>query len=325
MSDADLPPMEYRKLGRCGLRVSRVSIGAGGLNTWGQRTPRKPEREIRALIRQAHDWGVNLFDVAPAYCDAEGILGRAFAGVPRDRWHVSTKVKLGGDLRDRLATPQEIRQTVENSLRRMRTDTIDILLVTHWPDSWQYSQIVETLLPVLRRLQRDGKIRALGSTEITRRDGSHEWLTRALRDNLFDVVMAGYNMVNQSAERAVFPLCRRHDVGVMSIFTARRAFTRVERIAAVIRDLVRRGIVPDGELDPEQPLSWLLDEEMPKLVHAAYRFSAASEDVTTIVSGTINPEHLRENIAMVLGRPFPADDYQRLKELFGHVAEPVGN
>jgi aryl-alcohol dehydrogenase-like predicted oxidoreductase len=180
-------------------------------------------------------------------------------------------------------------------------------------------------MPVLTALQRKGKVRHLGSSEQTRSDGAHSWLRAILPTNLLDVAMVGHNMFNQSAQRTVFPICEERDIGVVNVFTVRRLFSEPARLTEVTRDLQARGIV-DGSLDPERPLDWLLgDGKAANLIEAAYRYALFTPGVTAVMTGTIDIDQLRQNIALVDKGPLPSEDLERLSTLFEAVDEPMGN
>lgn len=316
--------MIYKRLGRTDLRVSLLGFGSGGLNPLGQRTG-IPEADIHRLVRRALDLGINFFDTAPppTYLDSEGILGRALEGVPRDNYVLSTKVTLAQPDSDALLTPEQIRAGLADSLRRLRTDYIDLILIGG--NVATYEKIRDDLIPTFRQLQQEGKFRFLGSTEKSAQDGAHEWLQLGLRDDLYDVVMSAYNLINQSAERTVFPYCQKNNVGVLNIFTVRNVFSRPARLREVLNDLVARGIVPPEAAEGTEPLEWLTHETGGSLVNAAYRFAAANPNVSTIMTGTLNPEHLADNVGIIEQAPLSAAQVARLRELFGNVAEPIGN
>ena len=318
--------MQYRRLGRTNQQVSLVSLGSGGHDPFGQRHKNIPESEIHRLIHRALELGVNLFDTAPAYLDSELILGRALKEVPREKYLLSTKVALVKDAEGKeLASGEEISRTVEASLERLNVDEIDWLLVGGFVSAETYARIVNDQLPVLRRLQKDGKIRFLGATEKSSDDGAHNWLIRGLQDDWFDVVMVAYNLINQSAETSVFPLCQQNDVGVMGIYSVRNVFSNPQRLQEVIADFKARGLIEADALPEDDPLGWLLDEDTPSLIDAAYRYVANQPAVSTVMTGTTNIDHLEDNVATMHKSSLSPDKVERLRRLFNHIDEAVGN
>ena len=214
---------------------------------------------------------------------------------------------------------------MEASLRRLRVDHVDVLLLAGWPQPGAYRRIVEETLPALRRLQEQGKFRFLSSSEVSAYDGAHAYLTRGLRDDLFDSVMVGYNMINQCAEREVFPLCRKRDVGTQVMFAVRRLFPDPVRVGETLAELERKQVVAAGALPDRDPFGWLLDEDTPDLISAAYKFCAAHPAVSTVMTGTNDIRHLERNVAAVTGPPLPAEVMQRLRATFFGVTEVIGN
>lgn len=140
--------------------VSRIGLGtwAMGGSMWGG----SHDEQSIATLHEALDRGINLIDTAPAYGfgHSEEVVGKALAG-RRDRAIIATKVALDWDDAGRItrnSTPQRIRQEIEDSLRRLQTDYIDLYQV-HWPDELV---AVEETARVLETLQQQGKVRALG-------------------------------------------------------------------------------------------------------------------------------------------------------------------
>jgi len=139
------------------------------------------------------------------------------------------------------------------------------------------------------------------------------------------VVMVAYNMMNQSAEQTVFPLCREKDVGTMGIFTVRNVFSIARRLEEVVAELKGKGLLAEEALPYEDALGWLLDDDDPSLVAAAYRFSAGNDAISTIMCGTIDIDHLDANIRALEKGPLAPDKQARLRQLFGHLKDPIGN
>ncbi len=319
--------MIYRTLGRTGLSVSTLGMGTGGPNVLGQAMGR-PESEMRALLHRAFDLGINLFDTAREYMDSEVVLGRVFEDLPRDEIVVSTKFAavLAVDSGVRIKTAAEVIDTVEQSLGRLRLSEIDVVMVGGLLMPENAAVVLEEQVPALERLRRDGKVRHIGSTEASSSDGAHEWLRHVLPRDVFDVVMVGHNMLNQSAGRTVFPACVDRDVGVMNIYTSRRVMSDPRRLREVVADLAARGVVSDDVASAKEPLGWLVESgEAASLVEAAYRYAAYTEGVSAVMTGTIDAGHLEQNVESVLKGPLSAEATARLRSEFGAVTDPIGN
>lgn len=319
--------MNYRTLGRTGLKISIMGMGTGGgPDPLGQKSGR-PEAEARALLRRAYDLGINFFDTAPGYMDSEVILGRALKEYRRESYILSTKIPLAGGMPGepmKVMRAEEIEPAIDRSLKRMQVDYIDLLLIgvagpEHLP------LVLEEHAPVLQRLQRAGKIRHLGSSELSRADGDHQWLQAMLPHGVLDVAMVAHNIINQSAQETVFPWCQKMNLGVLNIFTVRRVFSVPGRLQEVIRDLKARGVV-DEQVPEENPLGWLVESgEVSSLIEAAYRYAAYTDGVTAVMNGATAIPMLEQNLASVEKGPLRTETRQRLRSMFGAVAEAIGN
>jgi aryl-alcohol dehydrogenase-like predicted oxidoreductase len=273
--------------------------------------------------------GINLFDTSPGYGDgrSEELLGQALKELPRDQVVVSTKIPLAGGHSDvvRVMKPHEIAPAVEASLLRLGLETVDVLLMAVAGPQY-YDPVMDDHLPVLQKLKQQGKIRFLGSSEQTRSDGAHQWLQRILPTGVIEVAMMGHNMLNQSAQRTVLPLCREQDIGVLNVFTVRNLFWNPSRLREVIAALKARGLLAADAVSDDDPLGWLLtDGDAESLVEAAYRYAVYTEGVTTVMCGTIEVGELEENVRTITKGPLSADKVARLKAEFGHLAEAIGN
>lgn len=313
--------MRYRTLGRTGLKVSLLGVGTGGPSAFGQRSG-VPEADIHRLVRRALDAGVNNFDTAAGYRESEAILGRALKGVPRDRYILATKFSPVQD--DAVVTPADVVASVERSLTRLRTDAVEVLQF-HGVRLQHYREIMDRLLPAVLKLREQGKCRWIGITEQYGEDGAHEMLQLALKDNHFDTAMVGYNMLNQSADRLVYPQCLEHNVGVFIMFALRRVLSVSDRLQETVADLKRRGLVAVDALADRQPLDWLIHGNVDSIPSAAYKFTAMHAAVSTVLSGTTKLEHFEHNLRALADPVLPADDYARLQQLFGHITDPIGN
>ena len=313
--------MLYRTLGRTGLRVSLLGVGTGGPSNFGQRSG-VPEADIHRLVRQALDAGVNIFDTAAGYRESEAILGRALQGVPRDRYYLATKFTPEQD--GEVVAPGDVVASVERSLTRLRTDSVEILQF-HGVRPSLYRTVMERLLPTVEKLRDQGKCRWLGITEQYGEDGAHEMLQMALADDHFATAMVGYNLLNHSADRLVYPRCLERNVGVFVMFAVRRVLAVPERLEETIAGLKRRGLLAADAVPERRPLDWLVHGNVDSLTGAAYKFTAMHPAVSTVLSGTANLEHFQRNLRALDDPTLPPADYARVHELFGNITDPIGN
>jgi aryl-alcohol dehydrogenase-like predicted oxidoreductase len=307
--------MEYVTLGKTGLRVSIAGLGCGGDSRVGLGRG-KTEAESIALVRLALDLGVNLLDTAEAY-GTEALVGKAIKAVRRDSVVVTTKARVHRG-RERFA-PACVVASLEQSLRRLDTDYIDVFQL-HGVLPSDYDYVREHLVPPILREQEKGKFRHLGITEMASDDHEHRMLQRAVHDEVWDVMMFGFNLMNQSARRTIFPQTIANRIGTLLMFVVRYIFSHPDRLEATMQQLVAAGQVPAWLAAAEQPLDFLVHADgASSVTEAAYRFVRHEPGVHVVLFGTSNPAHLRTNIASLLKPPLPEADRQRLTDLFGHL------
>ena len=177
----------------------------------------------------------------------------------------------------------------------------------------------------LKRQQNAGKIRFLGITEDFGRDTRHAMLAHALPDNAFDVIMAGFNLLNPSARKTVLPLTQKHDVGTLIMFAVRRALSHPETLRRVVRDLLDQDKLGPAKVDIEDPLGFLREHaEVNSIIEAAYRFCRHESGAHIVLTGTGDALHLKQNVASILAPPLPAEILERLRVMFCDIDSVSG-
>jgi len=309
--------MEYVTLGRTGLRVSVAGLGCGGFSRLGLGTG-KSEAEAVALVRQAFDLGVNLFDTAAVY-GTEEVLGKALKTLPRDQIVIATKAWIprgaGSSAAGRAVA------SLDNSLKVLGVDCVDIFQL-HGVAPEAYGRAHDVIAPALLKEKDKGKIRHLGVTETGSSDAEHQMLQRAVEDGLWDVVMLGFHMMHQNARTKVFPRTIANRVGTLLMFVVRNIFSKPERLSAELRELTAKRQLPRWLADAPNPLGFLIHEEdggAATVTDAAYRFVRHEPGVDVVLFGTGDAEHLRSNIASILKPPLPETDRRILAKLFGNL------
>jgi myo-inositol catabolism protein IolS len=208
--------MKYRRLGKSGLEVSVVGIGTyqfGG--EWGKDFT---QREVDAILGAAADCGINFIDTAECYGDhlAEQLVGD-YLRHSRSRWIVATKFGHrfhGFQDRSRQWRPEEVRRQIDDSLRALRSDYID-LLQYHSPSSEEL--LTSGLKDLLELEVRAGKVRHIGislTTDLCRSSDTFQ-VQKAPELNV-QVMQILYNRLERTAENGILPLCRELDLGVIT-------------------------------------------------------------------------------------------------------------
>ncbi|NLF29780.1 MAG: aldo/keto reductase [Planctomycetes bacterium] len=312
--------MDYRTLGRTGLRASVMGLGAGGPSRLGQ-SRRRDEASSVAVVRAALDAGVNFIDTAESY-RTEAIVGEALREAKRDDVILSTKKSTWGDA---LPTAADVVASLEASLSRLGVEAVDIYHM-HGVAPDRYVYVRDELVPVMERLRGQGKIRFLGITEEFGSDPAHAMLDQALADDCWDVMMVGFNLLNQTARRTVFPRTRAKDIGTLIMFAVRRALSDPARLRDTLAGLIERGKLDGGAVDLDGPLGWLVRAGgAVSIPDAAYRFCMYEPGCDVILSGTGSLEHLQANIASHRRPDLPAADRRRLEAIFADVDDVSGN
>lgn len=313
--------MKYRILGRTGLNVSLLSYGSGGPTRMGQSYGLSFDRQ-RALVHRCVDLGMNLFDTAPAYGESEEILGRILSEFPRDQYYLATKWAPEFD-EGGLKEPDDLVLSLEDSLRRLRTDCIDLYQM-HAVHAPSYMQVVERYYEYLLRFREQGKIRFIGLTEDIFPDPSHDTSRMALREHPghWDTMMIKYGILNQNAAKESFPLILQHNIGVLNMSPVRVKLSKHEELCKTIAAWKSRGLIAADCVPDDDPLGWVKCEGVETVVAAGYKFAVDHPAISTVVTGASTIEHLEENCRAVESPPLPDKIKQRLVALFGELAEP---
>jgi len=203
--------METRPLGKTGIQVSVQCLGAMMFGLWGNRD----HDDSVAIIHHALDNGINFVDTADVYSqgESEEIVGKALKG-RRDDVVLATKVhgQMGDGVNRQGNSRRWIRYEVEQSLRRLQTDYIDLYQI-HRPDP---TIDVEETLSVLTDLMREGKVRAIGSSTFpSEQIVEAQWVAERRGYERFRCEQPPYSILARGIERAVLPTCERYGMGVI--------------------------------------------------------------------------------------------------------------
>ncbi|MFO7247145.1 MAG: aldo/keto reductase [Bacillota bacterium] len=286
--------MKYRRLGRTGLKVSVIGLGTwqfGG--EWGKTFT---QEEVNAILGRAKELGINFIDTAECYGDhlSEALIGQAIRG-ERDRWVVATKFghKFHG-FRDRTEhwSAAEVRQQLEESLKALQTDYIDLYQFHSGTDEVFDNDELWTMLD---KEKQAGKIRFLGIS-LNKKNSMHQ-VEAATRVGA-DVIQIVYNRLDRRPEEDVFPSCQRQDLGVLArvplasgylsgkyrpdaVFGERdvRRYDEEREKKLRLVEEIRRTEVPEGVDMAQWALAWCLQ-------HPA---------VTCVIPGVKNVEQVEAN------------------------------
>lgn len=302
--------MQYRCLGRTGLDVSILGLGSGGTNRLGQAQQARTQ-DVGRFVQHALGLGINFIDTAPGYGDSESLLGEALQGVPRESYVLCTKFNA-----NRGNPPAgALRHSLEESLRRLRTDYVDVMYL-HAVYPHTYTSTLDAFLEELLQAQRDGLTRFLGITEAYEFDPSHAAMQRALDNDLFDVIMIGHNLISPSGLVHVMPRAEGRRTGVVIMCAIRSVISNPEHLRNTLREWKSDGALSQDALPDDAPLDWVLGPGVETVTDAGYKFAAESPAVSSVLTGTANTVHLEANVRAILGPPLPRAASQRLQDIF---------
>jgi aryl-alcohol dehydrogenase-like predicted oxidoreductase len=298
--------VEYRTLGRSGLKVSIAGLGC---NNFGMRIDQERTNEV---VAAALDSGITFFDTARIYGGgkSEGMLGSAL-GAHRSEVVVATKFGLGRGPDDLGGSRRHIMTSVETSLRELGTDWIDLFQL-HFPDA--VTPIEETLA-ALTDLVHQGKVRYLGCSNFTGwmiADAHWTAVTRGLES--FVSAQNEWSLLSRAVEQEVVPACSRFGAGVIPYFPL---------ASGLLTGKVRRGEAPpegsrlnadhfahvlhDGNFDKLDRLEAWGNEHGRSLTEVALSWLASHPVVSSVIAGATSAEQVRTNAAAT--RPdLPEDD-----------------
>ncbi len=313
--------MQYTTLGKTGLNVSVMGLGSGGRSRLGL-SRGSSQREAIAIVHHALGSGINLIDTAESY-GTEKIIGKAIQATPRDNVILSSKKQLhrkkGG-----LIDARALRKGLNRSLKALKTDYIDIYHL-HGVKVQEYDLIVENLMPTLESLKTEGKIRYIGVTESFSKDPSHQMLSRAVDDDYWDVIMAGFNMINQTARKYVFPKASEKGIGILGMFAVRNALRSSEGLQKIMDQLQTQHLIDKSALGEEFFLKQVMADTSVSIPDMAYRYCRHEPHIETVMFGTGNLAHLQANIHSLLSPAIPEEISTQIKNIFGDISTLSGN
>jgi aryl-alcohol dehydrogenase-like predicted oxidoreductase len=302
--------MRTRTLGEGGPDVSVVGLGT---NNFGGRIDYD---QTVAVIDAALDEGVTLIDTADIYGQgtSEEFIGRALEG-RRDQVLIATKFgkPMDENPEERRGNPDYIQWAVESSLRRLRTDVIDVYQM-HEPDP--VTPIVETL-GALNDLVAEGKVRWIGCSNFSADQiEAAEEVSRGTGFHRFVSVQNHYSLVEREPEDEVLPLCEKLGLGFLPFFPLASGlltgkYTR--GVEATEGRLAGREI-PDERWDRTEKLQAFADARGISLLDVAVGGLLAMPAVTSVIAGATKPEQVRANVAAGAWEA-GADDVEELRAL----------
>jgi aryl-alcohol dehydrogenase-like predicted oxidoreductase len=290
--------MQYRTLGRTGIKVSPYALGALMFATSvGNSDPADSAR----IIHKALDAGINLIDTADAYGDSEEVVGQALKG-RRDDVVLATKFgrPAGQDPNAQGASRRWITTAVENSLRRLQTDHIDLYQL-HRPDP---DTDLEETLSALSDLVHSGKVRAIGASGSPASSiVEAQWVAERRGLERFHTEQPAYSILNRGIEREVLPVAQRYGLGTLvwgplaqGLLTGR---VRRGQRSDLSRARFFRHLNDEHRLDVVEQIIPVAAEAGLPMTHLAMAFTIAHPGVTSALLGARTEAQLDDLLAGV--------------------------
>ena len=311
--------MEYRKLGDSDLEISVIGFGAWGIGGAPFWSTEGDHPSCKAILK-AVDLGVNFFDTAPVYGfgHSEELLGKTLKSV-RDKVILATKCGLVWDKEQlgaiaKNASRTSILNEVEQSLRRLQTDVIDLYQV-HWPDvNTPQTETMETLLEV----QAQGKIRHIGVSNY-----SVEQMQECLQVGNLVSLQPEYSLLERSIEKETVSFCARNQIGIIAYSPlSSGVLTGKYDKSTKFKDWRSKGIIGtftgeayENNIDKVDRLKALAETEGKTCAQMAINWVTRQRGVATALVGVKNESQMEENLRSV-GWELSGDQQEKIEEIF---------
>lgn len=294
--------MEYRNLGKFGLKVSAIGLGT---NRFG--AEHVPQSTVNDMMDAALDLGINFIDSADVYTggQSETTLGNALKG-RWDRFVLATKFfwSTGEGPNDRGGSRYHMLNAVEASLRRLQSDHIDLYYLHRWDDSTP----IEETLRGLDDLVRMGKIRYIGASNLASWQLAKANLLAEFRGwTAFAALQSHYHMLERDVEREVLPYCAAHGVGFVPYFPLAGGFLTGKYRRNQPAPAGSRGesspyvkeYMTDANYDKIEKLETWASEREHSLGDLAQAWLLAQPAVCSVISGATKLEQIRANVRAI--------------------------
>ncbi|MHC6176485.1 aldo/keto reductase [Glutamicibacter sp. X7] len=295
--------MQYRALGHTGIQASSLALGTMNFGKMGGTT----QADVDVLVGTALDAGVNVIDTADVYSagESEELLGKAISG-RREEVVLATKAGLpmGQGVRQKGASRRWLTTALEDSLRRLGADHIDLFQIHRWDPATSDEETLEALTD----FQRAGKIRHFGtSTYPAYRIVQAQWAAARIGSGRFVTEQPSYSILQRGIERDVLPAARDYGLGVLAWSPLASGWLSgaVRRDRAVTTN--RSAFMPQrfdldvpanqARMDAVEKLVALAEEFGLSLIQLALGFVTAHPGVTSALIGPRTPEHLASQLA----------------------------
>ncbi len=309
--------MQYCRLGKTELEVSRIGLGTGGDSRLGQKLGMTRSESCK-IVHRALELDINFFDTSPAYGDTEAILGSALKEAKLVTPPIiCTKIQIN-EGEGLLKAPEKMVASVERSLKLLHTDRLDIVLL-HGLKPDHYREAIDRLYPTFVSLKEAGMTQFLGVSEHMWGDLDQSTISQAIETDLFDVFMFRYNMCTQGPERRIFPKSSKNDPGLLCMSPLRKPFCNPHELIKWINSYKNEGILGPEALSESDPVFHWIKEGMAVLADRGIKYVAHQKAIHVIVTGTSNLDHLKANVDSAFSPPLPPPVEAALRRIYGKI------
>ena len=318
--------MQYVNLGKTGMKVSRLCLG---MMSYGSKEWREwilSEEDAKPFIKRALDAGINFFDTADVYSlgESEKITGNLMKhfGVKRENVVIATKVneEMSDDINDRGLSRKHILASIDNSLKRLQMDYVDLYQIHRW----DYNTPIEETMEALNDVVRAGKVRYIGASSMFAWQFSKAQYTAQSHGwTRFVSMQNHYNLIYREEEREMIPLCLDQGVGLIPWSPMARGFFAGDRKRGGGGETLRSKSDPFGnklyfreEDFTVAERTWEVAKERDASgSQIALAWMLNKPHISAPIIGTTKMDHLEQAIA-ALDIEFSEDEMKRLEEAY---------
>lgn len=313
-------PMQYRQLGKHGVRVSEICLGSW--LTYGGATA---EDTARACIERAYDLGINFFDTANVYArgEAECIVGKVIGQYPRDSYVLASKVyfPMGTGPNDRGLSRKHILEQCDASLKRLGVEYLDLYQAHRYDPS---VPLAETLM-AFNHLVRQGKILYYGVSEWSAGQIAHA-VDLARLGGLYPLAsnQPHYNILERKIEKEVLPVCRREGIGIINFSPLEQGLLTGKykpgeplpsNSRATDPKQNRFMTINQDDLVRIQKMVPLAEREGLSLGQLALAWCLRHDTLSSVIIGATRPQQVEENVGAA-GHRLSPETIQEIEDLF---------
>jgi len=326
--------MEYIRFGNTGLRVSRICLGT---MTYGKPNERWQwalnEEQSRPFIKKALELGINFFDTADIYSlgASEEVVGNALKDFARrDNVVIATKVfnQMSPDPNDGGLSRKHIMSSIDASLKRLKTDYVDLYQIHRW----DYHTPVEETMEALHDIVKAGKARYIGASSMYSWQFAKALYTADLHGwTRFVSMQPHYNLIYREEEREMLPLCQDQKIAVIpwsplarGLLTGKRTNARNETLRARTDEFGKKLYFMDSDFDVINRLTEVASQRKLPNAQVALAWMLSKPAITAPIIGASKPGHLEDAVA-ALSVTLTPEEINQLEEpyqphpVLGHV------